>query len=300
MSNNLGTLNSALILQEALSLVFTKRPVLSSISKDLDPLGAKQGQTILTRLKSIPSVVDSTDPLPSFNTSDVPVTLSYSKRVGASFTSAQLNSTSRDLIKELAEPIAVAMANSIVDSVAALWTTTNFPYETVDANPSYNTLVNLRSALVGRGIHGNRYLSVNSGAYALLLEDPLITRPNRFMAVGTDIIQTSEIAGVVGFENTYEYPALPTTNHLTGFACTPEAIVLASRPPQDPREAFGGNIPFPGNFDIITDVTTGMSAAAVEWINPDTLDVNVYLKWIYGVAVGNPMAGQRLVSSANV
>lgn len=299
MANSLGTLNSALILQEALSLVFTKRPLLSAISKDLEPMGARQGQTVLTRLKSVPSVVNDTEELPSFNTTDVPVTLSYSKRVGATFTSAQLNSTARNLIQELAEPIAVAMANSIVDSVAALWTTGNFANETVDNAPNYNSLVNLRAALIGRGIHGNRYLSVNSATYAALLEDPLITRPNRFMAMGQDIIQTGEIAGVAGFENVFEYPAIPSSSHLTGFACTPEAVVLASRPPQDPREAFGGNIPFPGNFEIISDPTTGFSAAAVEYINPLTLDVTVYLKWIYGVAVGNAAAGQRLVYQAN-
>jgi hypothetical protein len=299
MSNSLGTLNSALILQTALSLVFTKRPLLQAISKDLEPMGAKQGQTVLTRLKSVPSVVNDTEELPSFTTTDVPVTLSYSKRVGATFTSAQLNSTSRNLIEELAEPIAIAMANSIVDSVGALWTSSNFANETVDNAPSYATLVNLRKAFIDRGIHGNRYLSVNPATYAAFLEDPLITRPNRYMAQGTDIIQTSEIAGVAGFSNIFEYPAITTANHMTGFACTPEAVVLASRAPQDPREAFGGNIPFPGNFEVLSDPLTGFSAAAVEFINPLTLDVTVYLKWIYGVAVGNSAAGQRLVYQAN-
>jgi hypothetical protein len=299
MSNSLGTLNSALILQTALSLVFTKRPLLQAISKDLEPMGAKQGQTVLTRLKSVPSVVNDTEELPSFTTTDVPVTLSYSKRVGATFTSAQLNSTSRNLIEELAEPIAIAMANSIVDSVGALWTTSNFANETVDNAPSYATLVNLRKAFIDRGIHGNRYLSVNPATYAAFLEDPLITRPNRYMAQGTDIIQTSEIAGVAGFSNIFEYPAISSANHMTGFACTPEAVVLASRAPQDPREAFGGNIPFPGNFEVLSDPLTGFSAAAVEFIDPLTLNVTVYLKWIYGVAVGNAAAGQRLVYQAN-
>jgi hypothetical protein len=299
MSNSLGTLNSSLILQEALSLVFTKRPLLSAISKDLSPLGAKQGQTVLTRTKAVPSVVNDTEELPSFNTTDVSVQLSQSKRVGATFTSAQLNSTSRNLVQELAEPIAIAMGNSIVDSVAALWTTGNFANETVSNSPDYSTLVALRKALIDRGVHGNRYLSVNAATYAALLEDPLITRPNRYMAMGQDIIQTSEIAGVAGFENIFEYPATPTTAHMTGFACTPEAVVLASRPPQDPREAFGGNIPFNGNFEIISDPATGFSAAAVEFIDPMTLNVTVYMKWIYGVAVGNPLAGQRLVYQAN-
>lgn len=297
MSNSLGTLNSSLILQEALSLVFTKRPLLSAISKDLSPLGAKQGQTVLTRTKAVPSVVDDTAALPDFNTTDVSVTLSQSKRVGATFTSAQLNSTSRNLIQELAEPIAIAMANSIVDSVGALWTSANFTNATTDASPDYSTLVALRKAFIDRGIHGNRYLSVNAATYAALLEDPLITRPNRYMAQGQDIIQTSEIAGVAGFENIFEYPAIISTGNMTGFACTPEAVVLASRPPQDPREAFGGSVPFPGNFEIITDPVTGFSAAAVEFIDPLTLNVSVYMKWIYGVAVGNAAAGQRLISA---
>jgi hypothetical protein len=65
----------------------------------------------------------------------------------------------------------------------------------------------------------------------------------------------------------------------------------------DPREAFGGSVPFPGNFEIITDPVTGFSAAAVEFIDPLTLNVSVYMKWIYGVAVGNASAGQRLISA---
>jgi len=297
MSNVLGTLSSSLILQEALSLMWTKRPILGAISKDLSPMGAKQNQTVLTRLKTIPAVVNDLATLPDFTTTDVSVTLNQVKRVGATFTSSELNSTSRNLIQELAEPIAIAMANSIVDSIAALWTASNFTNATTDATPGFDTLLTMRKGFIDRGVWGNRYLIVNPASYLSLLSDPLITRPNRYMMQGQDIIQTGEMAGVAGFENTFEYPQLPTTSNMIGFACTPEAVVLASRPPQDPREAFGGSVPFPGNFEIITDPKTGFSAAAVEYIDPLTLAVTVYLKWIYGVAVGNASAGQRLVSA---
>jgi hypothetical protein len=301
MSNQLGTLNSALILQEALSLVYTIRPELRVITKDLDPMGALQNQTVITRLKTIPTVVDATDTIPDVSTTDVPVTLSYAKKVGATFTAAQLNSTNRNLVREMAEPIARAMANQMVDSVAALWTTANFTNETVQAAPDYTTLVELRKQLVSRGIHGDRFMAVSPGVYQLLLEDPRCNRFYKaFLAPGTDPIEQGELLQTAGFARIFEYPDIPLTNHMIGFAGTAESVILASRPPLDPREAFGaGGVPFPGNFEIITDPVTGMSAAAVEWIDPSTLAIQVYLKWIYGVAKGNSAAGERLVSSAN-
>jgi hypothetical protein len=300
MSNQLGTLNSALILQEALSLVYTIRPELKSITLDLDPMGALQNQTVISRLKTIPTVVNGTDAIPDVTTTDVPVTLSYDKKVGATFTAAQLNSTNRNLIREMAEPIARAMANYMVDAVAALWLKANYANETVQATPDYTTMVDLRKALVFRGIHGDRFAAVSSDVYALLLEDPRMNRFYKaFLAPGTDPIEQGELIQTAGFARIFEYPAIPTGENLIGFAGTKESVILASRPPLDPREAFGvGGVPFPGNFEIISDPVTGMSAAAVEWIDPQTLACQVYLKWIFGVAKGNSAAGQRLVSSA--
>jgi hypothetical protein len=300
MPNTLGTLSGSLILQEALSLVFKKFPVLNSISKDLAPLGALQNQTVITRLKSIPSVVDGNADLPDFATTDVPVTLSYSKKIGASFTADQYNSTNRDLIQELAEPIAIGMAQQIVGSVAALWTTSNFANETVNASPDYTTLVACRQALTERGIHGTRHAIVTPGVYSLLLEDPRCNRFYKsFLPPGEDPVLSGELSQISGFSTIQEYPDLPLANHLIGVALTPEAVVLASRAPMNPQEAFGSEVPFAGTFDIITDPNTGFSAAAVQYIDPKTLSVNVYMKWIYGVAVGNNLALQRIVSSSN-
>lgn len=299
--NSLGTLNSALILQTALKLVFTQRPLLSAISKNLDSMGALQNQTVITRLKSVPAAVDATDPAPAFDTTDVPVTLNKSRKVHARFTAAQLNSTNRNLIQEAAEPLARSMANDIIDSVAALWTTTNFTNETVSNAPDYTTLVELRQKFIERGVHGTRYLAVNPATYSALLEDP---RANRFyksfLPPGTDPIEDGELNQVAGFARIFEYPAIPSAAHMTGFAFTDEATVLAVRPPMDPREAFpAGSVPFPGTFEIITDEVTGLSVAAVEWIEPDSLAVNVAMRYIYGVAKGNTAAGQRLVYQAN-
>lgn len=294
MSNTLGTLSSALIIQEALSLVFTKRPLLKKISKDLAPQGALLNQQVISRIHTVPSVGNFGSGITSKVDTDVPVTLNKFKQVGYSFTAAELNATDRNLVQESAEPIAVAMANDIIDSVAALYLGSNFSNYTLDATPSYTTLVNMRKALIGRGNHGDRFAVVNPDVYALLLEDPLC---NRFYKVmGNDPIVDGELAQVAGFSNIFEYPSLPTTDHLTGFAGTMDSVVFAGRVPKDPREALP-NAPLNGNIEIITDPISGLSVMAVEQIDVATLSATVYLAYIYGVAVGNPVAGQRLVSA---
>jgi hypothetical protein len=301
MSNQLGTLNSALILQEALRLVFTQRPLLSAITKNMDTMGALQNQTVITRLKTVPPAVNADDAAPDFITTDVPVVLNKSRKVHARFTAAQLNSTNRNLLQEAAEPLARSMANDIIDSVAALWTTANFTNETVSNAPDYSTMLELRKAITSRGVHGTRYMAVNPATYEALLLDP---RANRFyksfLPPGTDPIENGELNQVAGFAQIFEYPAIPSDNHMTGFAFTDEATVLAIRPPLDPREAFpNGQVPFPGTFEIVTDPVTGLSVAAVEYIEADTLACNVQMRYIYGVAKGNTDAGQRLVYQAN-
>src|SRR6478609_343160 len=58
--NTLGTLATATIVQEALALVFTKRPILNKISmgftdRNGSPI-AQYGQSVITRTKGLPSV----------------------------------------------------------------------------------------------------------------------------------------------------------------------------------------------------------------------------------------------------
>jgi len=292
MSNTLGTLSSSLILQEALSLVFTKRPMLSMISKDLAPQNAKLNQQIITRVHSIPAVGNFPNGIQNKVDTDVPVTLDQFKHVGYEFTATELNSTDRNLVREAAEPLAVAMANQLVDSVAALWqSATNY---VLDATPDYETLVKLRKHFIDNGVQGDRWLAVNAATYASLLQDPLCNR--YYKSGGNDPIAEGELAGVAGFSRIFEYPATPTANDMIGFAGTKESVILASRIPRDPREVLP-NAPANGNIEVITDPTTGFSVLAVESIDVNTLSAKVFMTWIYGVATGRNVAGCRLVSN---
>lgn len=296
--NSLGTLNSALIMQEALSLLSTKRPVLKYFATgftDEKGVQAKYNQQVLVRTKSVATVGDFlTDADLAVTTVDVPVTLNKWKHVFVKFTPDQYESTSRDLIREQAEPIAVAIGNYIIDSCAALMTTVNFTgaaRKTVKgAGWDYTHLTAVRQALNLRGAPDDkRFYLAAAPVYTSLLNDPMIVaafnNPANALAIQNGMLPT--VAGL-GIQ---EYPGLATAAAdvtVMAFAGTPGSIVVGSRAPQSPQN-FGAQ--FPGLVGYITDPKSGFSIRVSEWIDT-SFNANVRADWIFGVAKGQLDEGQ--------
>lgn len=293
MPNVLGTTSSALILMRALELVFTKRPILSRISLDLKPEAVKFNQTVYSRIYSVPDVNDFGTGAEDRADTDVPVTISAFKEVHHKFTIQELSATDRNLVDESAEPIAVAIANHMVDAIAALWIAGNFANSTTEllADTDYQTITALRKALSGRGAPDNRFIAANADVYEKWLNDTTVVSALNNAGHG-GAITTGMLPQVAGFD-IFEYPALPATGNMTAFAGSKDSAVIAARVPKDPREVLP-NAPFPGNLAVITEPQTGLSVMVNEWIDPSTLDANVRLIWMYGVAKGNASNGQIL------
>ena len=296
MPNVLGTLSSALILQRALELVFTKRPILNRISLDLQPEAVKWNQEVQSRIFSIPPVNDFGTGAQDRADTDVPVTIDKFKEVHHKFTIQELSSTDRNLVDESAEPLAVAIGNHMVDAIAALWVVANFANETTQATAgvNYATLVALRKALTGRGAPDDRFVAANADVYEKWLNDATIIAWLNNQNNG-GAIMTGVLPNVAGFNGIFEYPALPGTGNMTAFAGSKDTTVMATRVPKDPRELLP-NAPFPGNMAVVS-VANGFSVMATEWIDPSTLDANVRMIWMYGVAKGNGNNGQILKSA---
>ena len=309
MANQLGTLSSAKIVQEALALVFTKRPILKRFSLDLTADDVKFNQEVISRIKTVPAVGNFGDAPADVVDQDVPVTIDQFKQVLVSFTPQQLSSTDRDLIREQAEPMAVSIANYLVDDVASFFTDANFANpddpnisrKTVCtvANTGYSTFVALRKALIQRGAPEGfkKFCMVNSDVYEKALNDPLCNRQTKVITSDDkDPIMTGELVGVAGFEAISEYPNLQNTNNMVSVAGTPDAIVLAARVPKDPRAVLPGvNVPF--NLSTVTDPGSGFTVMLQEWIDTG-LNANVRLCWMHGRAVGNRNNLQRQVTAA--
>ena len=311
--NTLGTLATATIVQEALSLVFTKRPILNSIStgftdRNGSPIG-QYNQAVITRTLGIPAVGNAGDAAVGAADVDVSVTLNNFKQVRYDFTAIEYSSTNRDLIRERAEPMAVAIANYIVDQIAALWTPANFVARTgADAVANgatvtktikaagwdYVHLQDVRKTLNKAGVPDAmpRFYVGNADVYGSLLTDLRIVGYLNNQANG-EAIKTGKLPIVLGM-GLAEYPNLPANGtNLVGFCGSPDSTVYAHRVPRDPRELIPG-LPFPGNLGIVTEPRTGLSVMVVEYIDPNTLTVSTRLMWMNGVAKGNVNNGQLI------
>lgn len=297
MANANGTLAGALILQAALPLVFTKYPVLKQISlglKDLDGKSAtaRKGQTVTTRIKAIPSVTDFGSAATDTADTDVSVTLDQFKQIKHTFTAAEYNATDRDLVKELADPVAVALGQHMVAALAAKWIAANFTNSTTVASGwTYaNTLLVVRKALAGRGVPPGWFGVLNSDVYNALLADSTIIAALNNPANG-NAIATGKLPVVAGI-SLMEYPSLPSTGNMVGFFGSPDSTIMAMRAPTNPEEVLPG-AKFPGSIDYITDEDSGLSVLATQYIDSD-LNVTTRLCWLYGMAKGNGTSGQIL------
>lgn len=314
MANNFGTLATATIIQEALALVFAKRPVLNRISMGFtdhngSPI-AQFNQPVITRTLGIPTVQNAGAAASDRADVDVPVTLNQYKQLRYDFTPQQYSGTNRDLVRESAEPMAVAMANFMVDQIATLVTPANFPLRTgADAVTNgvqnnitklgvgwdYTHLVLQRAIINKAGVPNfKRFYCGNSDVYASFLNDQRIVAwlYNQANAEAIKMGQLPEVAGF-GLE---EYSNLPANGaNLVGFCGSPDALVYAHRVPRDPREVIPG-LPIPGNVGVVTEPRTGLSVQVVEYVDLNTLNVTTKLLWMYGLAPGNPNNLQLIAS----
>jgi hypothetical protein len=305
--NTLGTLATATIVQEALSLVFTKRPILNRISMGFtDQNGspiAQYNQAVITRKLTVPTVGDFGDAANARADSDVSVTLNNFKQLRYDFTPQEYSGTNRDLIREAAEPMAVAMANYMVDAIAALWTPANFPDRTgadavangvtknitkLGAGWDYSHLVSVRGKINKAGVPDfKRFYIGNSDVYASMLNDlrivAALNNPDNAGAIRSGNLP--EVSGL-GLQ---EYPALPANGtNLVAVAGSPDSTVYAHRVPRDPRDVPGfADIPVPGRIGIVTEPRTKLSVMVLEFVALPSLNITTMLIWMYGAAKGN-------------
>ena len=298
MANALGTLSSSLILQEALALAVKAHPAIRSVVTDFSDQPTKKGQSIITRTIAKPTVNNFGSAATDSADADVTVTLSNFKEVRYKFTAAEVAATSRDLIRERAMPMALAIGDYLASLVATqLTTVASFSTEVVEAlaDVDYNTLTAAREGLTATlEAPGNmRFAAVSPAAYTKLLNDSLCNRAQK--TNGEDPIATGTLDRIAGFEQVAEWQGFPTTDNAIGAFWHKSAICLAVRPIANP-EAYG--IKFPGNIGIVTnpDPTAPFSVLAYESINGSDLSVETVMVFVAGVAKGNDMAA-RLVTA---
>lgn len=299
-ANSLGSLAGDLIAQQSLALLKLEFPVLSRVTTDFSNLNAQFNQTIKTRTRAVPTVGTYSEAdgyvATSASTTDVPVTIDQHKFVEIPFSVNELASTARNLFEEQIEGMQYALGKDMVDALYALMLVGNFANTTTQASSSALARADIQKAkgeLNKRGVPQNvRTLLVHTDALTTLLSDTGILNLATYQR--PEIIEKGVIVNVAGFD-IVEAPNLVTTGNQTAFGFSPDALVIASRVPNDYTSILPGASY--GNVSTVTNPDTGLSVQSVQYVNHQTGKTNWRVALMYGVAKGQVASAQRIKSS---
>jgi hypothetical protein len=300
-ANSLGSLSGDLIVQRALTLLKLQFPLLNAISTDFTPESVNFGQTVKSRLRSIPSPVayNTTTGYATQDagTTDVPVAIDQHQAVQISFNANELASTNRDLFGEQVEGCQYAIGKLLVDAIYALLIEANY------AQVSTVTLANFaRASVTAMAKELNklgvppmgRFLLLNPDYFEKLQSDSTIVNLAAYQR--PEIITDYKLPPVAGF-NVIEAVNLPITGNLTGFGGTPDSLVVATRVPNDYTLALPGTSGA-GNVSVVRNPDTGIAVQLVQFIDHKLGASFWRVALMYGVAKGQVNSGRRLRSAA--
>lgn len=298
-ANVLGTLAGDLVVQRALVLLKNAFPVLTRISTDFSSENAAYGQTVKSRIRSVPAVTDYNTTTgygtSDATTTDVPVVLNAHKAVQIGFNANELASTRRALFGEQQETIHYALGKTLCDALYALITAGNFTNATTKALVSFgrNDLTAMAKALYDRGVPPmGRTALLNSAYFEKLQQDSAIVNLAAYQR--PEVITQYTLPPVAGFE-IFQAVNLPTAANLTGFGFTPDSMVMATRVPNDYTQALPGTSH--GSVSVVTNPDTGISVSLVQYVDHKLGSAFLRMALMYGVAVGQAASGQRLISA---
>lgn len=309
-ANSFGSVTSDLIVLRSLDLLKLTFPVLGQITTDFSDRVAKQGQSIKTRIISVPSVVtynDSTGWASSDATAtDVPVVIGQPVGVQIALVSTEVAGSNRDLFAEQVEAAQYALGKNMVDALYAVITQANFtgaPKRTIKALASFARadVVDMGTALSKRGVPVmGRTLLLNSDYFGALNKDSTLVSLAALLGAGSDVITARKLPNIADF-SVIEASNLPanaftsTTGTLQGFGFTKDALVMATRLPEDYTRALPGASH--GSVSVVTNPDTGISVQKVDFVDHVLGKAYSRIAMSYGVAKGQINSGQCLTET---
>ena len=277
-------------------------PFLKNITADFDLESARYQQTIVSRIPSIPPVTEynqvKNTPNQGFEgggvsdvkglLNDVPVSLDKWKKVSLSFNYVDGMKATINLAENMIEVAGIALAKQVASDLVGLVSSSNFSLSETcyHGEVKANRLEKIRSTLNSKGALSKRWGIVNSDVASSLLDDEKIASADYLHQYNNDVEMSYREIKAGGF-TIYELPWLPGgEDDLIGFFADPRALILISRPPQEFNVGMFKDGQF-GFREIYTDPKTGLSMLIIGYQTPPTLDWQIHLSILYGVAGGS-------------
>lgn len=293
MANTLGGVNLAQIAQQTLETLSAEMPIVSAFTTDFSSDVADVGESVSTRVATAVSAGDATS---GYSATDVTstaktITLNKHKHFTAAFTDLEIAKGGMDMLERtFVRPAVHAVVNAMMDDLLALAVTATYSNEVTVAAGSFGAddVADLAGDLTTLNVpKSGRALVIKPSYYANLAQDNAIQASYAYGGPGS--IQDNAVPKVHGF-NVYEYSDIPANSEsLEGFACGPEALIIAGRQPALPEN-------WAGAVESVQDPGTGVTLQLRNWYEGKDGAQYITATLIYGVAAGtNSM--KRIVSA---
>jgi hypothetical protein len=293
MANTFNTIAGDVIARQALEFLTSQYPVISTIAKDFSDAPVLKGQTLISRINSVPAASDFVEgtgyAASAASAVDVPVTLDKHKHATIEITEAELSGTNINRIEELSQALAYSIGDALMTDISALLTYTNFPQETVTTLANFtrvNAIVKPKGVLRGRKISSGLTLLASSDAEAKLWEDDSFISLLTNKAGGIGATELPQTHGVNIARNDF----MPTG--LNGAVIGNDALLLVTRTPLVESDVVNG---------IIKNVSdaNGLTLQYRKYHDPKLAKVVISYTLMYGVAKGRTTAVQLLPQAAH-
>lgn len=293
MANTLGGVNLAQIAQQTLETLSAEMPIVSAFTTDFSSDVADVGESVSTRVATAVSAGDATS---GYSATDVTstaktITLNKHKHFTAAFTDLEIAKGGMDMLERtFVRPAVHAVVNAMMDDLLALAVTATYSNEVTVAAGSFGAddVADLAGDLTTLNVpKSGRALVIKPSYYANLAQDNAIQASYAYGGPGS--IQDNAVPRVHGF-NVYEYSDIPANSEsLEGFACGPEALIIAGRQPALPEN-------WAGAVESVQDPGTGVTLQLRNWYEGKDGAQYITATLIYGVAAGTDSM-KRIVSA---
>jgi len=293
MANTLNGINLAAIAQSVLDNLSSQHTPVSAFTTDFSSEIADQGESITTRIATAVSAGDASS---GYSATDVTssaktVTLDQHKHFTMAFTDLEIAKGGMNMLERtFVRPATHAVINSMVDALMALVVNSEFGNKATVTSSNFGAddVATLAGDLTTLNVpKEERALIIKPAYYASLAQDNAIQAS--YASTLDDSIRDHSVPRVHGF-NVYEYSDIPTNSeNLEGFACGPEALLIAARQPAIPQN-------WSGAVESVTDPDSGLTVQLRSWYEGTQGKQLITVTTIFGVLVGSNSL-KRIVSA---
>ena len=293
MANTLNGLNLAAIAQSVLDNLSAQHTPVSAFTTDFSSEIADEGESITTRIATAVSAGDASS---GYSATDVTssaktVTLNQHKHFTMAFTDLEIAKGGMNMLERtFVRPATHAVINSMVDALMALVVNSEFGNKATVTSTNFGAddVATLAGDLTTLNVpKDERALIIKPAYYASLAQDNAIQAS--YATTLNDSIRDHSVPRVHGF-NVYEYSDIPSNSeNLEGFACGPEALLIAARQPAIPQN-------WSGAVESVTDPDSGLTVQLRSWYEGKDGKQMISVTTIFGVLVGSNSM-KRIVSA---